>query len=63
MTMLDFYSDTSSTADIRQNMILNYLFELQGGAKVVGQCVKLINQMLLVRAQILLAQNIPKPLF
>ena len=35
-------------------------YDIQGGAKVVGQCIQLIAQLLLVQSQILLAQNIPK---
>ena len=34
------------------------IVSIQGGAKVVGQCV----QLMLIRAQIFLAQNIPRPL-
>ena len=34
---------------------------VQGGAKVVGQCVQLIVQLLLIGDQIFWAQNIPKP--
>ena len=37
-------------------------YDIQGGAKVVGHCVQLSVQLLLIRAQFFLAQNMPKPL-
>ena len=51
------------SSGISRQKVKNLLnLQLQGGAKVVGQCSQLIIQLLLVRAQIVLAQTIPKPL-